>query len=424
MSREKPQVDAASPREARHVLLVEPIGSGAPLVDACRMLGHRVTALGLDHGDRRLPASVSDRADRLVRVDSNDEAAVHAAVAALGQAEPIAAVVAGNEYYVPLVARLAAGLGLPGLDPERVQAVRDKHAMRARLRAAGVRVPEFACPASMDEVTALSPTLRYPVVLKPRAAAGSFHVTRVAEPAGLIAAYARAQAETHRELDHEIGAAMLVEGYLEPPEYSVEGVVAADGPVVLSITEKLLGPAPAFVEVGHIVEAPVDAQMRTHIEAYIAEVVAALDIRLGVFHAEVRFDGAGRPVLVEIGARLPGDRITDLIVAAGGLSMPELSIRAHLGETLQVAPRPCPGRAGIAFFLPPRADGWARVEGLGEVRALPGCRADSLACDPARRPGHVDDYRARVGSVMFRAADYETVRAGIAGAHAHVRFVP
>lgn len=407
----------------KHVIVFEAFGSGAPLVPRAKAMGHRVSVVSHNAGGRRLPQSVRAQADRLVQVDTNDEAAVQAALDDLAASERVDAVISGNEYYVPLVARTAARLGCRGLDPARVERVRDKYAMRRALAAHGVRHPRFWTVEGRGDIDRLAPELTFPLVLKPRAAAGSFHVTKVDSLAALHAAYAHAQAEPHRELDRDLGASMLLETYLEGPEYSIEGVVTADGPRILSVTEKFLGSPPAFLEIGHIVEAPITRDLRARIAAYLEEVAAALDLWLGVFHGEIRFDAQGAPVLVEIGARLPGDRIAELVAHAGGPCMADLMIRAHLGEPVDVDDTPYPRAAGVAFFAPPSPDGWRDVAGLEAVRALPGCQPETLSLDLDKPLAGISDYRCRVGNVIFAAPTYEAVRASMTGAWDRVRFV-
>lgn len=407
----------------KHVVVFEAFGSGAPLVPRAKAMGHRVSVVSRNAGGRRLPQSIQEQADRVIEVDTNDEAAVTAAVDDLAAGEGVDAIISGNEYYVPLVARIAARHGCHGLDPARVARVRDKHAMRQALAARGVRHPRFWTVASHADIDRLRPELPFPLVLKPRGAAGSFHVTKVGSIEALHAAYAGAQADPHRELDRELGESMLLEDYLEGPEYSIEGVIAVDGPRILSITEKFLGPPPGFLEIGHIVEAPVPPALRARIAAYFEDVVAALDLRLGVFHGEVRFDPEGAPVLVEVGARLPGDRIAELVSWAGGPSMADLMIRAHLGEAIRLDDGPYPRTAGIAFFAPPAVEGWHDVAGMDEVRTLPGCQPDTLSLDLDKPLHNLSDYRCRVGNVIFAAPTYEEVRASMAGAWDRVRFV-
>ncbi|CAD6562727.1 hypothetical protein ACFQ3P_38945 [Paraburkholderia sabiae] len=62
-----------------------------------------------------------------------------------------------------------------------------------------------------------------------------------------------------------------------------------------------------------------------------------MGLTLGVFHAEARIT-RDCPALIEIAARLGGYRIYRLVELSKSLSLPEVMIRSHLGDTY-----PAPG---------------------------------------------------------------------------------
>lgn len=395
----------------KHVVIFEPIGSGAALVFAAKRLGYYTSVIGFNQKDRKLSQPVLDACDNLVECDTNNEAEVFNEISQLNKTREMDAIISGNEYYIPLVAVLARELNLPGQNPGGVQALRNKHSMRDALAAKKVRVPHYQTVSSVDDIQAMVKQLVFPVVLKPLEAAGSFHVSYVTNEEELIRSYERAQQDAHRELDHELGQSMLVESYLVGPEYSVEGFMAQDGPAFLSITEKILGPKPGFVECGHIVPANISQDLKIKIQQYIQEVTTALGIEMGVFHAEVRFSLENEPVLVEIGARLPGDRIVELIELAGGPSMAELSVRAHLGEALSSQFAPLEQYAGVVFFLPTSDFSQQHSEHqFTDVQRLSGYVADSLTINKMPSSPTTNDYRSRLGNAIFVSENYDTLR--------------
>jgi biotin carboxylase len=129
------------------VLVVEPMSSGAALLRAAHDLGLETVVASFDADDRRLADSVRQDVDTLVAVDTNDEAALLRTVSRLHEDGAFAAILPGFEFYVPVVARIAARLGLAGLAEESVVQVRDKTSMRRRIEAAGLRVPRYASAA-------------------------------------------------------------------------------------------------------------------------------------------------------------------------------------------------------------------------------------------------------------------------------------
>jgi hypothetical protein len=121
----------------------------------------------------------------------------------------------------------------------------------------------------------------------------------------------------------------LLEAYVDGPEFSVEGYVTGGQVHFVSVTEKLLSAEPYFVELGHIVQANLSESTIHAIKCYTTRVVNALGVNLGPVHCEIRLGQKG-PVVMELAARLAGDRICDLIDLALGVSLPRIMIETYL----------------------------------------------------------------------------------------------
>ncbi|MFF4038638.1 ATP-grasp domain-containing protein [Streptomyces sp. NPDC001816] len=403
-------------RDARpgRVLVVEPVSSGTALLSAARDLGLQTVVASFDADDRRLPDRVRQDIDTLVTVDTNDETALTQAAIRLHEDGGLLGVLPGFEFYVPVVARLAARLGLAGVAEDSVEQVRDKTAMRQRIDAAGLRVPRWAPASSAAELDAAADHVGFPCVLKPTDSAGSVHVSRADTRAGLHRAYRLLAADSRPDLGRRLDGRVLVEEYLDGPEVSVEGCVSATGEVVIvAVTRKLLGPEPYFVELGHIVQAGLSTTERDAVEAYVTEVVAALGVRVGPFHCELRLPG-GEPVLIELGARMGGDHIPDLVRLATGISLPHLAVAAHTGLPLDPArlptgvPATAPRakHAGIRFFTAPGRSSYRTVSGLADLRARPEVLDVELYLAPGEPIPPAHDFRCRIGHAVYTADSY------------------
>ncbi|MDH6578167.1 biotin carboxylase [Kitasatospora sp. MAP5-34] len=376
---------------------------------AARGLGFETVVASFDADDRTLPDRVRQEADEVLVVDTNDEEELFRAVASAHGAAPFAGVLPGFEFYVPVAARLAARLGLRGLPADTVEGVRDKAVMRAAMAAAGLRVPRFAEVSAEAQLEAAAARVGFPCVLKPVDSAGSVHVSRADGFGQLLAAY-RALAEDSRpDMGRLSDGRALVEEYLDGPELSVEGCVGADGrTVVVALTHKVLGPEPSFVEIGHVVQADLPPKARHAVEEYVREVVGALGVTVGPFHCELRLV-ADEPVLIELAARLGGDRIPDLVEAAVGVSLPELAVAAHTGLDSEVLASRAPRAkyAGIRFLTAPGVTGRRAVEGMDRIAALPGVLEAELTFDADTPLPGDQDYRCRVGHVLYTADSYQ-----------------
>ncbi|MFG2804157.1 ATP-grasp domain-containing protein [Streptomyces massasporeus] len=387
--------------------MVEPASSGgATLIGVAAGMGLRVVVATADSGDRRLSDAVRAAADSVLTVETNDQAALEAAVLELHGAEPFEAVLPGSDIYVTATARVAAALDLPGLPVATVDRVRDKSVMRAAVAEAGLRTPRFAQATTDAELRAAAEQVGFPCVLKPVACSGSIHVSRADDFDQLTAAFQRLVTDPEPDMGklHEHRA--LVEEYVQGPEFSADGYVLESGEVtVVALSRTLLGPEPDFVELGHLTPALVDDATLKNVEAYVGDVVRAVGITSGPFHCELRLAAEG-PVLIEIGARLPGDRIVELLRLVTGVSLPRVAVAIALGVGLEAAgafARPQAESAGIRFFSAAGRSSYRELTGWPELEALPEVTETAVYFAPGETIPGVEDCRSRLGHALFTA---------------------
>ncbi|MEU5390089.1 ATP-grasp domain-containing protein [Streptomyces tibetensis] len=393
-------------RPAR-VLVVEPASSGgATLIGVAAEMGLRVVVATADSGDRRLSDAVRAAADSVLTVETNDQAALEAAVLELHRAEPFEAVLPGSDIYVTATARVAAALDLPGLPVATVDRVRDKSVMRAAVAEAGLRTPRFAQATTDAELRAAAERVGFPCVLKPVACSGSIHVSRADDLDQLTAAFQRLVTDPEPDMGKLHEHRVLVEEYVQGPEFSADGYVLESGEItVVALSRTLLGPEPDFVELGHLTPALVDDATLKSVEAYVGEVVRAVGITSGPFHCELRLAADG-PVLIEIGARLPGDRIVELLRLVTGVSLPRVAVATALGIGLEAAgafARPQAESAGIRFFSAAGRSSYRELTGWPELEALPEVTETAVYFAPGETILGVEDCRSRLGHALFTA---------------------
>ncbi|MFJ8042655.1 ATP-grasp domain-containing protein [Kitasatospora sp. NPDC096147] len=413
------------PAPAGRVLIVEPSSSGLALLDKARALGFEVVVATADRDDRRLPETARASADQLLVVDTNDEAALLAAVADLHAERPFTGLVPGFEFYVDTTARLAAALGLPGLRAEIADGLRNKARMRTLVEAAGLRVPRFAEVRDEDGLTAAAAHVGFPAVLKPTESAGSIHVSRVEDLGQLLAAYRHLRADTRTDLGRDLAGPVLLEEYLDGPEISVEGYVEDGWTVVLAVTTKMLGPEPYFVELGQVMPRDCDLVTRAAIEKYVAGVCKALGVVRGPFHCELRLPG-GEPVLIELGARLAGHRIPTLVEAVTGVDQVGVMVGAYTGlDSRQVGAHGAPSAkyVGIACFTEYGLTRYDRIEGIEELRAHPDTLDVQVYLPAGEEIPPAEDFRCFLGHVVYRAESYEEAVERWHAVRNEVRFV-
>ncbi|WP_233007916.1 ATP-grasp domain-containing protein [Rheinheimera faecalis] len=402
------------------IAIVEPIGSGAALVIAATQLGYESYVISYNKDDRKLPASVVQNASHIIEVDTNNSTDFEQVIKELHQQQQLNGLISGNEYYVPATAKLAHSLNLNGINPEVVDTLRHKHLMRQSLSDHGLRSVSYTFIESEQELEQAIAKVPLPAVLKPTSAAGSVHVTRVNTLNELRAAYLKAQQDQRKELGHELGRRMLLESYIQGDEFSVDGFIVNDTINILSITKKQLDKEPYFVEIGHIVPFPVPEQLQHQIETYVKDVIASIGLNIGPFHAEIRISEAG-PVLIEIGARLPGDKIVELIRLSKQADLASLAIQMYCNQPVQVKFLGT-GYSGIAFFIAPELSALSAIHGVERLSKIEGMVEYQITKKVGESIPEATDYRCRLGFALIHHNSFEQLMASLQAARQAVNF--
>ncbi|HLK42339.1 MAG TPA: ATP-grasp domain-containing protein [Thermoleophilia bacterium] len=379
-------------------LLVIGVGAGLSkryLVDRLVALGHDLAVFA-----ERLPGWFEPSAGLGLTVDLGDTRAAVAAAARLDDDHGVYGVLTFDEAYVELTAEIAQALALPGLSLEAARRCRDKHAMRRRLAEAGVPSARSVIAETLDDALGAAGDIGYPVVLKPRNLGGSIGVVRADGPADVRSLFEVSAAAVFDRISTLPG--LLVEEFLDGPEFSVESVVDNGVPRICAVTEKVLGFAPYFEETGHF-SRPFDATRDAGIGRLVCQVHEALGINLGATHCELRVTPTG-PRVIEIGARLAGDRIPELVRRATGIDLIAAAADAAAGKPPAV--EATDRRVAGIRMLYPRHDGVVvRLDATGEPPAELGwyAKVGQRVALPPR------GFLARLGYLSAVAPDREGV---------------
>lgn len=233
-----------------------------------------------------------------------------------------------NDSGLLSAAMVAENFGLPHISSEVAVLATDKERQRELMQRSGVRVPRWQRAKNTDDIELWRRRFG-DVVVKPVDRSASAGVTKVSAPAGSESAFDTAM--------NESGAGrVLVEEYIEGPEFSVESVAIDGAQVSVAVTRKLIGHSPQFLELGHSVPADLPTHLIAEIEQLAMEATHALGVDLGVCHTEVKLTEQG-PVLIEVNARPAGDRICDLLHLALGVDLYRLLLEQAAGEVLTAA---------------------------------------------------------------------------------------
>jgi hypothetical protein len=248
----------------------------------------------------------------------------------------VAGIYAVGETMVEPTGLVADALGMPFPGLRASRACRSKYLQRWYLPEFG---PESIVLPAGGRDPAAPDAVRYPAVVKPAARHSSSGVELVRDRAELDAALAVFP-------DHET---ILVEEKVIGPEYSVESLVQ-DGKILfasVTLKETTESHSRTFVELAHTVPGGQPDVADLLLQANL-RMLDRLGFENGITHAEWRVTDSGRPILMEIAARTPGDGIMTLYRLATGEALEPQILRVALGEP---AAYPAPHRHARQVYL-------------------------------------------------------------------------
>ncbi len=295
---------------------------------------------------------------------------------------------------------------IPGTSVRTAWLCRDKPSMKEALRQAGVLTAASAAVASAAEALAAAEAVGYPLILKPRAAAGALDTARV---------------DSRADLDRALGLfggqgadSIAIEEFVEGHEgfydtVSIDGRAALDFashyyPNVLEAM-RTRWISPQFLATNRIDSAPAYAEVRE----LGARVVAALGIGTSATHMEW-FSGPKGLRFSEIGCRPPGVGAWDLYSAGNDIDVYREWAHAIVHGSVQQRPSRRYA-AGIIALRPVRDGSISGYSGIDEAQRRYGeWVIDARFPDPGTPTQAVEAGYMANAWVRMRHPDYDALR--------------
>lgn len=325
-----------------------------------------------------------------------------------------------REEAIPWVADVARQLGRPALSREAVVACRDKNTMRGLLRGHGLNQPRsesLTLDNAVNQVTA--GTLQFPLVIKPRFGIGSLGVSKVETLAQLNQQYDSAVEVSTKALGSSVGSqpyfsrALLVEEFIAGPEIVADAFSVAGEMQVCSVAYKGEAPGPYFER--SVYEAPMQlpAPLAELIRDEVVRGLAAVDLRDGPSHTEMRLAPDGKPYIIEIGARVGGSGVSSFIVEAStGVDLFHLQVLQACGVSFRPE-QERPSREFFAgnFVIPMQGHGeFVAYHGLDQVRAHQATRHVITFFEPGLHAKPVPHFFGYPGFIMSQHESADSLR--------------
>jgi biotin carboxylase len=401
----------------RLILLTPATGYRAePFLEAAQFLGLEVIR-GVDIGP-----GLPKRWNVPLPLDFREPEGAVARIVALARERPVRAVLAVDDHGSLIAARAAAALGLPHNAPEAALAARDKWHMRQMLARGGAPSPECRC-VSMDAGAAVvAGEVAYPCVLKPRLLNGSRGVIRADGPEEFVAAFGRLRRLLEREGDgSESGGTLLVERFIPGDEFALEGLLTGGELRVLALFDKpdpLDGPF--FEETLYVTPSRFPAVVQEAIAASAAQAAAALGLREGPIHAELRVNAEGAWI-VEVAGRSIGGLCSRILRFGAGMSLEELILRHAVGMELQT-PRRAEEAVGVMMIPIPAAGILRGVTGVPQAEMVPGIEEVVVSARLGQALLPLPEGASYLGFIFARGGTAAEVETALRTAHRELRF--
>lgn len=314
------------------------IGAGAlqvPLIQICKKNGYEVIVT-----DKNPDAIGFTYADKSIVVDGTDKEKI------LEYAKKfnIDGIVTTAEITLYTVAYVCEKLGLKGPSMKAAQISNDKYLMRMCMSENGIESPKFWLIHNIIELNNIENEITFPVIVKPVDVSGSLGVIKANNVNEIKLIF-------NKVLINSRNGKVIIEEFLDGPEFSVETLSQNGVHNIIAITAKTVLGQPYFVEERHIIPAKINKTEEKEIKDMVVRLLNACDFNNCAGHTEVKLTKDGARI-IETGARIGGDYITsDLVPLATGISMHENIAEIALGEAISVNKK-LNRYAGIQYIVP------------------------------------------------------------------------
>ncbi len=249
------------------------------------------------------------------------------------------------EDDVPLAAGLAEALGLPYHTRAAARSVRSKALTRDVLEKAGVPTPRHRRVTNlnmakdsaerarlMEEFLAAADFVGYPAVIKPAFGAAAMGVKRVDDRAQALAAFEEMARMVSVKTDSIFaqGTGLVLEQYLDGPEWDVDLVMQAGKAVFASVTDNKPTREPYFLATGSRLPSLLAENQRKQSMDLAIRSAQALGLTDGVIHIEGKYTSEGAR-LIEANGRMGGEYVRDWVRAVWGVDLVEENLMAAAG---------------------------------------------------------------------------------------------
>lgn len=312
-----------------------------PIIKKAREMGFYViaadgdqNACGFPYADKTIVANIVDEEVMLkIARDKQIDGVIHPC----------------SEVSMNVMGRINDELGLSGISKEQAIRATNKHLMRRAFEEVNAPSPKSILTSSAEDAWShFCNDFDAIAILKPSRNSGSRGIAKIEKDITkerFIMLYDVAFNESRDK-------SVLIEQFIEGPEFSVEIIVWNNVVNVLTVTDKKTTGAPHFVELGHNQPSCFPEETVKIVKDAAVAGVKSLGVNACACHAEVKVQN-GKAYLMEIGARMGGDFISTVLTRLStGIDMIGAAVNCALGVEPNLNPIDRRQGVCIRYFCP------------------------------------------------------------------------
>ena len=399
------------------VLLIAPSGSYriAPYLNAALSLGFGfIVASNSKH-------SLIPEVAKGITVDFSDSSRALSIILSAIKRLNILCVLATDDSCVDLSNQIAQHLDLPHNTIAASRLTHRKDLARQALKDGGCNTPAFQI-VPIKHAGDIGLNIQYPVVLKPLSLSGSRGVIRANDYVEFIKATDRIDSILdHAEQTGFVRQHLLVEAYLDGPEFAVEGFLIDGSFHLLTIFDKpepMSGPY--FEETYYLTPSQLENKSKQALVNEVARCCKAYGLEHGPVHAEARITRSGT-VLLELAARTIGGQCGQLVEFSLQQKLEQLVIQGMCGRKPELSDRV---EAAGVLMIPVTSSGLLkRVEGLTDAMQVKYIKDIEIHIREGYELKPLPEGSSYLGFIFAQAPSYKETYDALKCAYQKLRFI-
>ena len=194
--------------------------------------------------------------------------------------DSISGIYSSSEAFIETASWLADKLGLPGSNVDTIKICRNKYSLYEIIKSSAIQMPITYRVMSLVEAGSILNLVDFPLIVKPGSESGS---------KGVKLCYDKKECRQHIDLLLQNGVVeVLLQEYIDAPEYCVEIFSLQDKHHVMGITKKYVSKPPYFIGTGHDFPVPLLAQVERNIKNTVKELLSILGFNFGFSHIDLK----------------------------------------------------------------------------------------------------------------------------------------